>query len=78
MLQYVMKMLFYIGLSGNLAESSLATIRYLPENIRFAGDGCDTRLCVSKILQVSKMQQSDAAPKAEALRKVALELRRVS
>ena len=38
-------MLFYIGLSGNHAESSLATMRYLPQNIRFAGDGCSASHC---------------------------------
>ena len=38
-------MLFYIGLSGNHAESSLATMRYLPQNIRYAGDECYANQC---------------------------------
>ena len=41
-LQYGMQILFYILVSGNDAESSLATMQYLPQNIRFAKGECYT------------------------------------
>ena len=73
-----MQMLFYIGLSGNHAESSLATVRYLPQNIRFAGEECYANhcrlnregqpMCQKFYMQVSKMQQSDVPPKKGSLR----------
>ena len=90
-LQYGMQMLFYIALSGNHAESSLATMRFLPQNSRFTGDGCYANhcrpnregqsVCVKNFTSV-KMQQSHGALKKRALRshvrrKDALELRRV-
>ena len=83
-----MQMLFYRGLSGNHAESSLVRMRYLPQNICWRWVLCQPLstqqghrlVCVSKFFKSQKcnkvMSHQKRKPEDHVWRKDMLELRR--